>query len=223
MTGIPAFVATCMFAAVAHAQDFSGPYWHEEEPHRAFVCSYEDKTAISLEQLDRGVGLYATISGPQPEVGQSAAEVLALWRPNARARSGYDSTDFDKGMLEIESVAGDVVKGFLTVTLRGQAYRVGFGAKFLGGLPSGINCDAQEKRRYVLKRSWTPATKEAVLNHRVRIGMSADMVRLALGYPLTVRRRETARGDGESWIYRAGLAITFSGSHVSAIDSWQPR
>lgn len=218
MIRLPSLVATCFLAGAAHAQDFSGPYWHEEEQHRAFVCSHADKTVISLEHLDQGVGLYITVDGPQPQAGTFTTNVLALWHPNGRARSGYDSTDFNSGALEIAAVAQEVVKGSLNITLRGRAYRVGFGARFLGGLPAGIDCDREQVRRFVQQRSWSASTKEAVLTHRPRVGMTAEMVHLAIGYPLAVRRREAATAITERWIYSTGLEITFTGRRVTAID-----
>lgn len=52
--------------------------------------------------------------------------------------------------------------------------------------------------------SWPLEIQEAVLNNRVKIGMTPDQVRTSVGKPTEVVQRSVQAGDDEVWVYRSG-------------------
>ncbi len=52
--------------------------------------------------------------------------------------------------------------------------------------------------------SWPIETKQAVLDGKIEVGMTPEMVRVAWGQPTEVISRSTGPGDEEIWIYRKG-------------------
>lgn len=55
-----------------------------------------------------------------------------------------------------------------------------------------------------LYESWPFEIQEAVLNGRVVIGMTPDMVQMVLGKPSEVMARAGKKGEEEVWIYKTG-------------------
>jgi uncharacterized membrane protein YgcG len=55
-----------------------------------------------------------------------------------------------------------------------------------------------------LYESWPIEIQEAVLNKQVKVGMTPDMVRMAVGKPTEVITRSIQSGDDEVWVYRSG-------------------
>lgn len=52
--------------------------------------------------------------------------------------------------------------------------------------------------------TWPIETKQAVLDGKVEVGMTPEMVRVAWGQPTEVISRSTGPGDEEIWVYRKG-------------------
>lgn len=52
--------------------------------------------------------------------------------------------------------------------------------------------------------TWPIETKQAVLDGKVEVGMTPEMVRVAWGQPTEVISRSTGPGEEEIWIYRKG-------------------
>lgn len=60
--------------------------------------------------------------------------------------------------------------------------------------------------------TYPAAVQEKILNGEVDVGFTQEMVRLALGKPDRVSRRQTASGESEVWIYteqRPRLGFSF--------------
>jgi hypothetical protein len=55
-----------------------------------------------------------------------------------------------------------------------------------------------------LYESWPFEIQEAVLNGRVVVGMTPEMVEMVLGKPKKIMSRESKKGEEEVWIYRTG-------------------
>ena len=55
-----------------------------------------------------------------------------------------------------------------------------------------------------LYESWPFEVQEAVLNGRVVIGMTPEMVQMVLGKPSEVMARAGKKGEEEVWIYKTG-------------------
>jgi hypothetical protein len=73
--------------------------------------------------------------------------------------------------------------------------------------------------RLVHGKGWPPRYTEAVLNEKVLIGMTPEMVRLSWGAPQTVNTTITAAGKSEQWVYGAGWYVYLTNSHVTGIQT----
>lgn len=69
--------------------------------------------------------------------------------------------------------------------------------------------------------TYPSAIQEKILNGEVDVGFTEEMVRLALGEPDRVTRRETAQGDSEVWGYSErkprislGFGVSGGGGHT---------
>jgi hypothetical protein len=80
-----------------------------------------------------------------------------------------------------------------------------------------------DKRRELLKRGWGRANVDAVLEGKIHIGMTAEMVRLAWGDPRSVNRTVTSAGTHEQWVYGSGYYVYFNGGLVTAIQTSEDR
>jgi hypothetical protein len=68
-----------------------------------------------------------------------------------------------------------------------------------------------------LYESWPFEIQEAVLNGRVVVGMTTEMVEMVLGKPKEIMSREGKKGEEEVWIYRKGgsLGNILSNTNIS--------
>ncbi len=68
-----------------------------------------------------------------------------------------------------------------------------------------------------LYESWPFEIQEAVLNGKVVVGMTPDMVQMVLGKPSEVMSRAGKRGEEEVWVYKTGggMSNLLSGSNIS--------
>ncbi|MEY4939490.1 MAG: hypothetical protein RIQ93_1225 [Verrucomicrobiota bacterium] len=64
-----------------------------------------------------------------------------------------------------------------------------------------INRIDQNRAAY---ETWPVETKQAVLDGKVEVGMTPEMVRVSWGQPSEVISRSTGPGEEEIWIYRKG-------------------
>ena len=55
--------------------------------------------------------------------------------------------------------------------------------------------------------SWPFEIQEAVLNGRVVVGMTPEMVEMVLGKPKEIMSREGKKGEEEVWIYKKGGSL----------------
>lgn len=55
-----------------------------------------------------------------------------------------------------------------------------------------------------LYESWPIEIQEAVLNKQVKVGMTPEMVQMAVGKPTEVVTRSVQSHDDEVWVYRTG-------------------
>jgi hypothetical protein len=69
--------------------------------------------------------------------------------------------------------------------------------------------------------TYPSAVQEKILNGEVDVGFTEEMVRLALGNPDRVSRRETSAGDSEVWSYEErkprfslGFGVSGGGGHT---------
>lgn len=80
---------------------------------------------------------------------------------------------------------------------------------------------AERYRQELRSRGWTAQTVADVLNGRVRIGMTAGMVRESWGNPSHINRTTTALGVREQWVYKGRSYIYFDNGVVSAMQTSQ--
>ena len=68
-----------------------------------------------------------------------------------------------------------------------------------------------------LYESWPFEIQEAVLNGKVVVGMTPDMVQMVLGKPSEVMSRAGKKGEEEVWVYKTGggMSNILSGSNIS--------
>ena len=68
-----------------------------------------------------------------------------------------------------------------------------------------------------LYESWPFEIQEAVLNGKVVLGMTPDMVQMVLGKPSEVMSRAGKKGEEEVWVYKTGggMSNILSGSNIS--------
>jgi hypothetical protein len=97
---------------------------------------------------------------------------------------------------------------------------------FLAGLEAerqaereGAAAAEAERRRTIRAMRWPEATKERVLNRRIALGMTAEMVRLAWGRPTDINRTTTARGTWEQWVYGDGAYVYLQNGVVTAFQN----
>ncbi|HEX2854780.1 MAG TPA: hypothetical protein VHO24_16225 [Opitutaceae bacterium] len=55
-----------------------------------------------------------------------------------------------------------------------------------------------------LYESWPIEVQEAILSKKVIVGMTPEMVQMAVGKPTQVITRSVQSGDDEVWVYRTG-------------------
>jgi hypothetical protein len=97
---------------------------------------------------------------------------------------------------------------------------------FLAGLEAERRAEREaaavaeaERRRAIRAMRWPEATKERVLNRRIAIGMTAEMVRLAWGGPTDINRTTTVRGIWEQWVYGDGAYVYLQNGVVTAFQN----
>lgn len=78
---------------------------------------------------------------------------------------------------------------------------------------------ARANRAAAIRRmGWSRATTQSVIAHRVGIGMTPKMVRMAWGEPDRVHRMTTATGTTEQWVYGVGSYVYFENDRVVVIQ-----
>jgi len=87
-------------------------------------------------------------------------------------------------------------------------------ALFWAGVPT---CEAT---LHELHPTWTTSVRECICDHRIQIGMTSNMVRIAWGEPSSIHRKIDATGVTKMWVYRSSTSITyvyFDGDLVTTI------
>jgi multidrug efflux pump subunit AcrA (membrane-fusion protein) len=84
---------------------------------------------------------------------------------------------------------------------------------------AAVAAAAAARERTIRSKRWPSRFTEAVLERRVMIGMTAEMVRLAWGPPETINSTITAAGEREQWVYGLGSYVYLVGSVVTAIQT----
>lgn len=82
----------------------------------------------------------------------------------------------------------------------------GVAAAFCGACSSSpISRIDADRGRY---ESWPLEVQEAVLNGRVKKGMTKEQVEMAVGKPTEVVTRSAKAGEDEIWVYRKGGGVS---------------
>lgn len=71
----------------------------------------------------------------------------------------------------------------------------------------------------VRAKRWPSRITKAVLAGNVKVGMTAEMVRLSWGDPETVNRTVTAQGASEQWVYADGDYLYLTNGRVTAVQT----
>jgi hypothetical protein len=66
-----------------------------------------------------------------------------------------------------------------------------------------------QRRQALMQRGWPASSVELILTRRIAIGMSADMVREAIGRPERINRTITAGAVSEQWVFANARYLTF--------------
>jgi hypothetical protein len=80
------------------------------------------------------------------------------------------------------------------------------------------NAEAERFEARVKAQGWPADVTNAVIQHKIRIGMTAAQVEMAWGEPERVHETVTAAGTREQWAYGSGTYLYFTDGKLTAIQ-----